>query len=128
MADYSTAHNIASDLTLNERDMIDLPPAVQHAVFRIVQEALTNVARHSGATAVGIRLARSPTKLEAVIEDNGSGFEVNAPNVRSEAHLGLQSMQERAAILGGTMSVTSDPTGTRIRVQLPLQEQHPKPQ
>jgi len=122
VADYSTTHKIATDLMLNEPDLIDLPPAVQLAVFRIVQEALTNVARHSGATAITIRLARSPTKLETTIEDNGSGFEVHATRLRSEAHLGLQSMRERAAILGGTVSITSGSTGTTIQVELPLEE------
>jgi signal transduction histidine kinase len=122
VADYSTTHKIATDLTQNEPDLIDLPPAVQLAVFRIVQEALTNVARHSGATAISIRLARSSQKLETTIEDNGSGFEVDATSVRSEAHLGLQSMRERAAILGGTVSVTSGSTGTTIQVELPLEE------
>jgi PAS domain S-box-containing protein len=94
VADYSTIHKIATDLTLNEPDLIDLPPAVLLAVFRIVQEALTNVARHSGAKAISIRLARSPTGLETTIDDNGFGFEVNAARVRSEVHLGLQSMRE----------------------------------
>jgi PAS domain S-box-containing protein len=126
VADYSTTHNIATDLTLNEPDLIDLPPAVQLAVFRIVQEALTNVARHSGATATSIRIARSPTGLETTIEDNGSGFQVNGASVNPETHLGLQSMRERAAIVGGTVSVTSGSTGTTIRVQLPLEERDPK--
>ena len=126
VADYSTTHKIATDLTLNEPDLIDLPPAVQLAVFRIVQEALTNVARHSGATAISIRIARSPTGLETTIEDNGSGFQVNGASVNPETHLGLQSMQERAAIVGGTVSVTSGSTGTTIRVQLPLEQRDPK--
>ena len=126
VADYSTTHKIATDLTLNEPDLIDLPPAVQLAVFRIVQEALTNVARHSGATAISIRMARSPTGLETTIEDNGSGFQVNGASVNLETHLGLQSMRERAAILGGTVNVTSGSTGTTIRVQLPLEERDPK--
>ena len=121
VADYSTTHNIATVLTLNEPDMIDLPPAVQLAAFRIVQEALTNVARHSGATAISIRLARSPTGLETTIEDNGSGFDVNGASVNSATHLGLQSMRERAIILGGTLSVRSGSTGTTILVQLPLE-------
>ena len=127
VADYSTAHKIATNLTLNDPDMNDLPPAVQLAVFRIVQEALTNVARHSGATVISIRLARSGMGLEATIADNGAGFEVNAASVRSEAHLGLQSMRERAAILGGTVNVTSDSMGTSIQVQLPLEERDSKP-
>ena len=91
VADYSTTHKIATDLTLNEPDLIDLPPAVQLAVFRIVQEALTNVARHSGATAISIRLARSPTGLETTIEDNGSGFQANGASVSSRLTLGFRA-------------------------------------
>ncbi len=126
VADYSKTQNIAVDLTLHQLDTIDVPPAVQLAVFRIVQEALTNVARHSASTAISIRLARSATGLETTIADNGSGFDADANSVNSESHLGLQSMRERAAILGGTVSVRSAPTGTTILVQLPLEERDPK--
>ena len=59
-AEYAKTHNIAVDLTLNELDSSNLPPGVQIAVYRILQEALTNVARHSGASAVSIRFARLP--------------------------------------------------------------------
>ena len=126
VADYSKTHNIAVDLTVNESDTIDLPPAVQLAVFRIVQEALTNVARHSAATAISIRLARSGTGLETTIADNGSGFEADANSVNPETHLGLQSMRERAAVLGGTVRVGSGSTGTTILVQFPLEERDSK--
>jgi signal transduction histidine kinase len=124
-ADYSKTHNIASDVTLNELDTVDLPPEVQLAVFRIVQEALTNVARHSASTAISIRLARSAAGLETTIADNGSGFDAESNSVNSETHLGLQSMRERAAILGGSVSVKSGSTGTTILVQLPLEEENP---
>ena len=125
--EYSKTHGIAADLSLNGSDLIDLPPAVQLAVFRIVQEAFTNVARHASATAISIRLARSAMGLEATIADNGSGFEADANGVNSETHLGLQGMRERAAILGGAVSVTSGFKGTTILVQLPLEERDPKP-
>jgi PAS domain S-box-containing protein len=125
VADYSTTHNIAVDLTLNEPDTIDAPPAVQLAVFRIVQEALTNVSRHSAATAITIRVARSATGLETTVADNGSGFDVDAERVNS-AHLGLQSMRERAAILGGTVSIRSGATGTTILVHIPLEHRDSK--
>jgi PAS domain S-box-containing protein len=124
VVEYSKSHNIAPDLTLNEPDMIDLPPAVQLAVFRIVQEALTNVARHASATEISIHLTRSAKELEITIADNGSGFDADA-TVNSQTHLGLQSMRERAAILGGTVSVRSGATGTTILVQLPLEERDP---
>jgi PAS domain S-box-containing protein len=125
VADYSKTHNIAVDLTLNELDTVDFPPEVQLAVFRIVQEALTNVARHSASTAISIRLVRSAAGLETTIADNGSGFDAESNSVNSETHLGLQSMRERAAILGGSVSVRSGSTGTTILVQLPLEEENP---
>ena len=77
-ADYSRTHNIAVDLALDEPDMRDLPPAVQLAVFEIIQEALTNVAKHSAATPISIRVARSATGLETTVADNGRGFDADA--------------------------------------------------
>jgi PAS domain S-box-containing protein len=119
VADYSTTRNIAVNLALDELDL-DLPPAVQLAVFRIIQEALTNVARHAAASRICIRVARSATGLETTVADNGHGFDAEAAGLHSEVHLGLQSMRERAAILGGTVGVTSGPTGTTISVHIPL--------
>jgi PAS domain S-box-containing protein len=124
--DYSRTHNIAADLALNEPDTIDLPSAVQRAVFRIVQEALTNVAKHSRATAVSIRVVRSATGLETTVADDGSGFDFDAERVNSVTHLGLQSMRERAAILGGTVSIRSGATGTTILVHIPLDPRDPE--
>jgi signal transduction histidine kinase len=122
VADYAKTHAIAVDLALHDPDTIDdVPPAVQLAVFRIVQEALTNISRHSAATAISIRVARSATGLETTVADNGSGFDADATSVNPETHLGLQSMRERAAILGGTVSVRSGATGTTILVHIPLE-------
>jgi len=119
-ADYSRTRNIAVNLALDEL-YIDLPPAVQLAVFRIIQEALTNVARHAAASTIGIRVARSARGLETTVADNGRGFDADAASLHSEVHLGLHSMRERAAILGGTVSVTSAATGTTISVHIPLE-------
>jgi PAS domain S-box-containing protein len=124
VADYSRTHHLAADLALNEADTIDLPPAVQRAVFRIIQEALTNVARHAAASAISIRVARSATRLEATVADNGRGFGTDSPG--SEVHLGLHSMHERAAILSGTVSVRSGPTGTTVSVHIPLESRDPQ--
>jgi signal transduction histidine kinase len=120
VADYSTIHKIAVDLALDEMDARNLLPAVQLAVFRVVQEALTNVVKHSGATAIRVRVARSANGLKTTITDNGRGFEADAVSAHSEAHLGLQSMRERAAILGGTLRVRSSARGTTIAVRVPL--------
>jgi PAS domain S-box-containing protein len=124
-AEYSETYDIAADLALSEPDTIDLPSAVQYGVFRIVQEALTNVARHSGATAVSIRVVRSATVLETMIADNGSGFDAAAEWPTSPPHFGLQGMRERAALLGGTVSVRSGATGTTILVHIPVEQAIP---
>jgi PAS domain S-box-containing protein len=121
-AEYAKTHNIAVNLKLNELDSSTLPSAVQMGLYRILQEALTNVARHSGAKVVSIRFARLPTALEVAIVDNGCGFD--AKFVAGSSHrLGIQSMRERAAMLGGIVSFTSQRRGTKILVQVPLANQ-----
>jgi PAS domain S-box-containing protein len=119
VAEYTKTHNIAVDLAPNELDSSNLPPAVQIALYRILQEALTNVARHSGAKTVSIRFAHLPTALEIVVIDDGHGFDTKAVALSSH-RLGMQSMRERAAMLGGSVSFTSQRKGTRILVQVPL--------
>jgi PAS domain S-box-containing protein len=126
VTEYTKSHNIAVDLTLNELDSSDLPPAVQIALYRILQEALTNVARHSGAKTVSIRFARLATVLEVAVIDDGCGFDAKAVAVSSH-RLGIQSMRERAAMLGGTLSFTSQRKGTKILVQVPLASQDFQP-
>jgi len=125
VTEYSTTHNIAVDLALDEMDTRTLLPAVQLAVFRVVQEALTNVVKHSGAAAVRVRVARSANGLKTAIADNGRGFGTDAVNADSAAHLGLQSMRERAAILGGTLRVRSGARGTTVVMRIPLGPRDP---
>ena len=126
VAEYTKTHNIAVDLKLNELDSTALPPAVQIALYRILQEALTNVARHSGARAVSIRFARLATALEVAVIDDGRGFDTKAVDVSSQ-RLGIQSMRERAAMLGGTVRFTSQGKGTEVLVQVPLANQDSQP-
>ena len=126
VTEYTKTHNIAVDLKLNELDSSNLPSAVQIGLYRILQEALTNVARHSGAKAVSIRFARLATALEVAVIDDGCGFDAKAVAVSSH-RLGIQSMRERAAMLGGTVSFTSQGKGTKILVQVPLANQEAQP-
>jgi len=126
VTEYTKTHNIAVDLKLNELDLSNLPSGVQIALYRILQEALTNVARHSGAKAVSIRLARSASALEVAVIDDGCGFDAKAVAVSSH-RLGIQSMRERAAMLGGSVSFTSQGKGTKIVVQVPLANQDFQP-
>ena len=125
-AEYTKTHNIAVDLTLDENDSRNLPSEIQIALYRILQEALTNVARHSGAKTVNIRFTRLATDLEVAVVDDGCGFDAKAVAVSSH-RLGIQSMRERAAMLGGTIGFTRQRKGTKILVQIPLASQGLQP-
>lgn len=94
-------------------------PQVETAAYRIIQEALTNVARHAGVDEVTVRLWSDQDRLRLHIEDQGTGFE---PEVRlaSGASSGLTGMQERAALVGGHLTIESAPgTGARLRAEMP---------
>jgi signal transduction histidine kinase len=126
VAEYIKTHNISVDLKLNGLDSGNLPSAVQIGLYRIVQEALTNVARHSGAKKVSIKSACSATALEVAIVDDGCGFDAKAVAVSSH-RLGIQSMRERAAMLGGTVTFASQRSGTKVLVRVPLASQDLQP-
>ena len=126
VSEYGKTHNITVDLKLNELDSSNLSAAVQIGLYRIVQEALTNVAKHSRARTVSIKFARLATALEAAIADDGCGFDAKAVTVTSH-RLGIQSMRERAAMLGGTVSFASRRRGTKILVRVPLAKQGLQP-
>ncbi len=125
-ADYTKAHKITVDLTLNALDSSNLPSGVQIALYRILQEALTNVARHSGAKTVSIRFACTPKAIEVAVIDDGCGFDAKAVAVSSQ-RLGVHGMRERAALLGGTVSFISQRKGTKILVQVPLARHDSQP-
>ncbi len=97
---------------------VQLDPERATALFRILQEALTNVARHAGATEVRIELRQDDSFFELSIADNGRGFAKIAGPVA--ASLGLIGMQERAAALRGSTTVASTPGGgTRVTARIP---------
>jgi signal transduction histidine kinase len=119
-AEYTRIHNIAVDLTLNEWETSALPPAFEIGLYRILQEALTNVAKHSGASAVGIEFARTGAGLEVSVSDDGCGFDTESAAIVSSSRLGIQSIRERAAMLNGSVRFISEDKGTRILVLIPL--------
>ncbi len=94
-----------------------IAPEVATVVYRVVQEALTNVVRHSGAASASVAVTSSRRGLRAVIEDDGCGFD---PSLPDGGHLGLRGMQERAELAGGTVQVQSVPgVGTTVVLDLP---------
>jgi two-component system sensor histidine kinase UhpB len=98
-----------------------LDPETEIATYRIVQEALSNVIRHSKATRAVVNLQRSADGVVVTIEDNGVGFNP-AITLRSPHSLGLFGMQERASYLGGTVEIRSGSSGTTVEVQIPVTE------
>ncbi len=98
-----------------EGDLETLPAAVEVAAFRIVSEAITNAARHSGARSVDVHLAANDGELVVRVEDDGAGI---PPDVRRG--VGLSSMRERATELGGWCTVTPGARGTCVQARLPL--------
>ena len=96
----------------------EIPPAVTTAAFRIFQEALTNVARHAGATAVRVTCSARGDALEITIADDGKG--IPAGEEKKLESLGLLGMRERAELLGGRLQVAANPSGgTRVTATLP---------
>lgn len=97
-----------------------LPPAVEVCIYRIVQEALTNVARHSGASTCLVSLRRTGNQIELVIEDSGRGVALSTGTGDVRRGLGLMGMRERAQSLNGRFTLSNRPEGgARIVVTLP---------
>lgn len=104
---------------VNELPGLTLPPEQETQVFHIVQEALTNVARHAGAQHARLQIARAgETEVQIVVEDDGSGLPARGAG---GSHYGMEIMAERARRLGGTLDVGARPGGgTRVRLAFPL--------
>ncbi|MET0687192.1 MAG: GAF domain-containing protein [Solirubrobacteraceae bacterium] len=92
-----------------------LDPDLRTAVYRLVQEALTNAGRHARAQRVEVRIARVGEGLEVLVADDGRGFDAAAPT----EGFGLAGMRERAALMGGTLELGSSAAGTTVRALLP---------
>lgn len=104
---------------LDAESLGPLPPGVEQALFRIAQEALTNVVRHAAAHEIVVQLARGDRAVQLVVTDDGRGFDPDARAISSR-RLGLVSMRERAADLGGTLTITAAPgAGTTVRAEVP---------
>jgi NarL family two-component system sensor histidine kinase LiaS len=113
--EWSRQSGIAANVRVQRQRALDLE--IEQNVFRIVQEALSNIARHSNATQVDIEVIYSTNNITSSIHDNGSGFDPGSVN----NGFGMQSMSERAERLGGTLSIESKPgAGTIISIKLPL--------
>jgi signal transduction histidine kinase len=113
--EWENRNDAIVNLTIqNERP---LPLETEQAIYRVIQEALANVSRHSRAKRVDVSLVYNPDSLQVMIADDGSGFDMN----QRAKGMGLRSMRERVGSIRGTIQVQSTPgQGTRVIVQLPI--------
>lgn len=116
--EFSQRNRIPCDLALDGAELA-LPSAHATAVFRIVQESLTNVGKHASASHVTISIEHEDGELTLAILDDGTGFSPQGP--RKPNSYGLLGLRERASLLGGDVAITSAPgQGTHVKVRLPL--------
>jgi two-component system sensor histidine kinase UhpB len=118
IAEAAPEHRREIDL---ERDfdpsLPQLDPETELAVYRIAQESLTNIARHSNASRVTIALERDPDSIVLLVRDDGRGFDGAMP----EEHGGLRSMRERALLVDGALAIKESPRGgVEVRLEVPI--------
>lgn len=102
-----------------------LPPDVETALFRVLQEAITNVVKHAGADSVGVILESINGEIRLIIEDNGHGFQTDQGAVVAlgKSHLGLLGVRERLSLVNGRLEVESTPgSGTTVYACVPVVE------
>ncbi|PWT85027.1 MAG: hypothetical protein C5B58_03750 [Acidobacteria bacterium] len=97
-----------------------LPPELETAIFRIVQECLTNIHRHSGSRVAGVRLARDGNEVKVEVSDKGKGMVSAGNGSHKKVGVGIQGMRERVTQLGGRFEIRSDEKGTRVVASVPV--------
>jgi signal transduction histidine kinase len=121
VADCRKRHHLDIDIAITGLESCRLPPDIETALYRITQEALTNIVRHAQAATASIFIERTEHQVRAIIDDDGIGFDP-ASVLPNEGHLGLYGIRERAELLSGRLTIESDPgRGTSLFVEIPLQ-------
>lgn len=120
LTDFQEKSGIQVDFQFSGNEQI-YAPEIEVAIFRIIQECINNVKKHSKASMVKVNMERAPLKINAVISDDGIGFNVEE-GLQSD-RFGLKGMREWARLLGGDVKIVSAPNhGTRISAVIPLKE------
>jgi nitrate/nitrite-specific signal transduction histidine kinase len=119
LAEYRVHYGIDAHLHIEAECLARFPAEIEVQVNRIIQEALTNVRKHSGANQVRVRFERVDHQVRVSVEDNGNGFDLTHLAQNGRGHFGLQIMRERAQSVGGELEIDSRPgAGTRVMLQL----------
>ena len=123
---YVQSFGTEVDFVAGELDAPRLAPLAAATMYRILQETLTNVARHAGAKKVSVELKRDESALALLVRDDGVGFDVSRAN-DAVSGLGLHGMRERVALLGGSIQIESKPgEGTVVRARVPAGNASPR--
>ena len=118
---FSKQHSIAVHIEDKEFAGARLPAEVELSLYRIIQEALTNAAKHSAAGQITIEISKKDSRLHILIRDKGRGFDSNNLEQRRDDRLGLFGMRERVALMGGQLLIESAiGQGTTISVVIPV--------
>ena len=97
--------------------------AVETTLYRVLQEAISNIVKHAGASKVGVALEMTPDGVVMIIEDNGKGFELEAVSRGSSPRLGLLGMRERVALIRGSLDIETGPgAGTTLIIRAPMKD------
>jgi PAS domain S-box-containing protein len=126
--EWSENHHVPADFHATGMEAGRLPLDTETALYRVTQEALTNVLRHANAKRVGVLLERRKDLISLIVEDDGAGFDAAAvlQAAHSRGNLGLLGMQERVVMVGGTIEIESSPgAGTTVFVRVPLEAGNP---
>lgn len=124
LRDFSRRFDIRANLH-HEELAARLTPAIEVATYRIIQEALTNVAKHAHARTCGVTLRQDGGTFEIIVEDDGRGFDAHDVDESSRTGLGLLGMRERVSQLHGSMFLSSAAgQGTRLRFEIPVNTRH----
>jgi signal transduction histidine kinase len=130
LEEWSARNGIDADFHSVGVDGERFPVEIETALYRVVQEGLTNVLKHAGATRVSLVLERARGFVGVILEDDGEGFEVDGVLASPEKakRLGLRGMRERVALLGGSVDIESTPgAGTTLFVRIPEPRTPPRP-
>ena len=126
---WSTRYRIDVDFEAGQYEAAGVSSEIETILYRIIQEALNNVAKHSAATRVALVLRRTEEQVQAIIEDDGRGFDARATSQsgNGSGRLGLLGIRERLGIVGGNFKIESAPKhGATLFVRIPIPKAHEK--